>query len=41
VLRVARVVRDILDLHAFKEEDVSAEPVMAMGIFFIAIKTEA
>jgi hypothetical protein len=41
VLRVASGVRGVLDLHAFKEEDVSAEPVMATGIFFIAIKTKA
>jgi hypothetical protein len=41
VLRIASGVCVILDLHAVKEENAPAKPVMATGIFFIAIKTEA
>jgi hypothetical protein len=32
-------IRDVIDLHAFDEEQAPAETVMAAGIFFIAVKT--
>jgi hypothetical protein len=41
VLHIARGFRDIFDVHAVKEEDAPAKPIMATGVFFITIETEA
>jgi hypothetical protein len=41
VLRVARGFRGVFDLHAVQEKDAPTKPVMAMGVFFITIETEA
>jgi hypothetical protein len=34
------VVRGVVDLHALKEEDAPAEPIVATGVLFIAIETQ-
>jgi hypothetical protein len=41
VLRVTCGFRGIFDIHAVKKEDAPAKPVMATGVFFITIETEA